>query len=55
MDLHSDYIFKLHKLAMEEELDSENAFVYFDMSLPIGALFELKRFLGHSVLQAARR
>ena len=43
MDLHSDYIFKLHKLAMEEELDSENAFVYFDMSLPIGALFELKR------------
>ena len=43
MDLHSDYIFKLHKLAMEEELDSENAFVYFDMSLPLGALFELKR------------
>jgi hypothetical protein len=43
MDLHSDYIFKLHKLAMEEELDSENAFIYFDMSLPLGALFELKR------------
>ena len=28
---------------MEEELDSENAFVYFDISLPLGALFELKR------------
>ena len=43
MDLHSEFIFKLHKLAMEEELDSENAFVYFDISLPLGALFELKR------------
>ena len=43
MDLRTEYVFKLHKLAMEEELNTEEAFVYFDMSLPLAALFELKR------------
>ena len=43
MDLRTEYVFKLHKLAMEEELDTEEAFVYFDMSLPLAALFDLKR------------
>ncbi|MFW9970214.1 MAG: ArsR family transcriptional regulator [Candidatus Odinarchaeota archaeon] len=43
IDLRTEYVFKLHKLAMEEELDTDEAFVYFDMSLPLAALFELKR------------
>jgi len=43
MDLRTEYVFKLYKLAMEEELDTDEAFVYFDMSLPLAALFELKR------------
>lgn len=43
MDLRTEYVLKLHKLAMEEELNSEEAFVYFDISLPLAALFELKR------------
>jgi predicted transcriptional regulator len=45
IDLHTEYIFKVYKLAMEEELNTEDAFVYFDMSLPLAALFELKRKL----------
>jgi predicted transcriptional regulator len=43
IDLRSEYVLNLHKLAMEEELNTEEAFVYFDISLPLGALFELKR------------
>jgi predicted transcriptional regulator len=43
IDLRTEYIFKLHKLAMEEELNSDEALVYFDISLPLAALFELKR------------
>ena len=43
IDLRTEYVLKLHKLAMEEELNSEEAFIYFDISLPIAALFELKR------------
>ncbi|MFW9819622.1 MAG: ArsR family transcriptional regulator, partial [Candidatus Thorarchaeota archaeon] len=38
IDLRTEYVFKLHKLAMEEELDTDEAFVYFDMSLPLAAL-----------------
>ena len=45
MDLRTEYVLKLHKLAMEEDLNTEEAFVYFDMSLPLAALFELKRKL----------
>ncbi|MEJ2252527.1 MAG: winged helix-turn-helix domain-containing protein, partial [Candidatus Lokiarchaeota archaeon] len=40
IDLRTEYILKLHKLAMEEDLNTEEAFVYFDISLPIAALFE---------------
>lgn len=45
MDLRTEYVLKLHKLAIEEDLNTEEAFVYFDMSLPLSALFELKRKL----------
>jgi predicted transcriptional regulator len=43
IDIRTDYVMKLHKLAMEEDLNSEEAFVYFDISLPIAALFDLKK------------
>jgi predicted transcriptional regulator len=43
MDLHAEYVLKLQKLAMEEDLNTEEAFVYFDISLPLAALFELKK------------
>ncbi len=43
IDLRTDYVLKLHKLAMEEDLNTEEAFVYFDISLPLAALFELKK------------
>jgi len=43
MDIHTEYILKLQKLAMEEDLNTEEAFVYFDISLPLAALFELKK------------
>ena len=43
MDIHAEYILKLQKLAMEEDLNTEEAFVYFDISLPLAALFELKK------------
>jgi len=45
MDIHTEYIFKLQRLAMEEDLNTEEAFVYFDISLPLAALFELKKKL----------
>ena len=45
MDLHAEYILKLQKLAMEEDLNTEESFVYFDISLPLAALFELKKKL----------
>jgi hypothetical protein len=43
MDLHAEYILKLQNLAMKEDLNTEDAFVYFDISLPLAALFELKK------------
>ncbi|MFX0019352.1 MAG: winged helix-turn-helix domain-containing protein [Promethearchaeota archaeon] len=45
IDLRTEYVLKLHKLAMEEDLNTEEAFVYFDISLPLAALFELKKKL----------
>ncbi|MFX0074232.1 MAG: winged helix-turn-helix domain-containing protein [Candidatus Hermodarchaeota archaeon] len=45
MDIHTEYILKLQKLVMEEDLNTEEAFVYFDISLPLAALFELKKKL----------
>jgi len=45
IDLRTEYVLKLHKLAMEEDLNTEDAFVYFDISLPLAALFELKKRL----------
>ncbi len=43
MDIHAEYVLKLQKLAMEQDLNTEEAFVYFDISLPLAALFELKK------------
>ncbi|MFW9941094.1 MAG: hypothetical protein ACFFFT_08630 [Candidatus Thorarchaeota archaeon] len=43
IDLRTEYVLKLHKLAMEEELNPDEALVYFDISLPLASLFELKR------------
>ena len=43
MDIHAEYVLKLQSLAMEEDLNTEEAFVYFDISLPLAALFELKK------------
>ncbi len=45
IDIRTEYVLKLHKLAMEEDLNTEEAFVYFDISLPLAALFELKKIL----------
>jgi len=45
MDIHAQYILNLQKLALEEDLNTEEAFAYFDISLPLAALFELKRKL----------
>lgn len=45
IELRTDYVINLHKLAMEEELITKDAIAYFDMSLPLGALFELKKVL----------
>ncbi|MFX0083535.1 MAG: winged helix-turn-helix domain-containing protein [Candidatus Hodarchaeota archaeon] len=40
-DLRLEYIIKLKKLSMEQELDAESAFVYFDSFLPLKALLRL--------------
>jgi len=45
IDLRTEYVLKLHKLALEEDLNTEEAFVYFDISLPLAALFDLKKKL----------
>ena len=45
IDIRTEYVLKLHKLAMEEDLNTEEAFVYFDISLPLAALFKLKKIL----------
>jgi predicted transcriptional regulator len=43
MDLQAEYVLKLQNLSLEEELNTEEAIVYFDVSLPLAALFELKK------------
>jgi len=45
IELRTDYVLNLHKLAMEEDLNTKEAFVYFDISLPLAALFDLKKKL----------
>lgn len=40
-DLRLEYILKLKKLIMEQELDADSAFVYFDSLLPLKALLKL--------------
>ncbi|MFX0034296.1 MAG: winged helix-turn-helix domain-containing protein [Candidatus Hermodarchaeota archaeon] len=43
LDIRLEYLLKLEKLAREQELNTENAFVYFDASIPLKAIFELKK------------
>jgi DNA-binding transcriptional ArsR family regulator len=43
LDLRLEYMLKLEKLAREQKLNTDNAFVYLDASLPLKALFELKK------------
>lgn len=43
LDLRLEYILKLEKLAREQELNTNNAYVYLDASLPLKAIFELKK------------
>ncbi|MFX1496039.1 MAG: hypothetical protein ACFFBH_00795 [Promethearchaeota archaeon] len=43
LDIRLEYLLKLEKLAREQELNPENAFVYLDASLPLKAIFELKK------------
>ncbi|MFW9972496.1 MAG: winged helix-turn-helix domain-containing protein [Candidatus Odinarchaeota archaeon] len=43
LDIRLEYLLKLEKLAREQELDTANAFVYLDASLPLKAIFELKK------------
>ena len=43
LDIRLEYLLKLEKLAREQELNPKNAFVYLDASLPLKAIFELKK------------
>ena len=43
LDLRLEYMLKLEKLAREQELNTNNAYVYLDASLPLKAIFELKK------------
>jgi len=43
LDIRLEYLLKLEKLAREQELNTENAFVYFDASIPLKSIFELKK------------
>jgi len=43
LDLRLEYMLKLEKLAREQELNANNAYVYLDASLPLKAIFELKK------------
>lgn len=43
LDIRLEYMLKLEKLAREQKLNPDNAFIYFDASLPLKALFELKK------------
>jgi len=43
LDIRLEHLLKLEKLAREQELNTENAFVYFDASIPLKAIFELKK------------
>ncbi|MFX1309410.1 MAG: winged helix-turn-helix domain-containing protein [Promethearchaeota archaeon] len=43
LDIRIEYLLRLEKLAREQELDTKNAFVYLDASLPLKSIFELKK------------
>ncbi|MFX0007831.1 MAG: winged helix-turn-helix domain-containing protein [Promethearchaeota archaeon] len=43
LDIRIEYLLRLEKLAREQELNANNAFVYLDASLPLKSIFELKK------------
>ncbi|MFW9971047.1 MAG: winged helix-turn-helix domain-containing protein [Candidatus Odinarchaeota archaeon] len=43
LDIRIEYLLRLEKLAREQELNTNNAFVYLDASLPLKSIFELKK------------
>jgi len=43
LDIRIEYLLRLEKLAREQELNTKNAFVYLDASLPLKSIFELKK------------
>jgi DNA-binding transcriptional ArsR family regulator len=43
LDIRLEYLLRLEKLAREQELNTNNAFVYLDASLPLKSIFELKK------------
>jgi DNA-binding transcriptional ArsR family regulator len=43
LDIRIEYLLRLEKLAREQELNPNNAFVYLDASLPLKSIFELKK------------
>ncbi|MFW9896641.1 MAG: hypothetical protein ACFFD7_12620 [Candidatus Thorarchaeota archaeon] len=43
LDIRIEYLLRLEKLAREQEPNSTNTFVYFDASLPLKSIFELKK------------
>ncbi len=42
-DLRLEYVLNLKKLIMEEDLDAESVFVYFDSVLPLRSLLEMNK------------
>jgi len=45
LDIRLEYLLKLEKLAREQKLNSKNTFVYLDASIPLKAVFELKKLM----------
>ncbi len=43
LDIRLEYLLKLEKLARDQKLKTDNAFVFIDASLPLKAIFELKK------------
>jgi hypothetical protein len=43
LDIRIEYLLRLEKLAREQEINPYNTFVYLDASLPLKAIFELKK------------
>ncbi len=45
LDIRLEYLLKLEKLARDQKLNTDNAFVFIDASIPLKAIFDLKKEL----------